>query len=46
MSREYLEGVHWQSAPFKAFQAGCREAGIEWLEKGAAKYLEADVGFA
>jgi hypothetical protein len=37
--------VHWKSAPFHAFRAALQEAGIEWVSKSVAKYVEADVGF-
>ncbi|WIA19093.1 hypothetical protein OEZ85_003742 [Tetradesmus obliquus] len=43
--KEYVEQVHWQSGPFKAFQEACKEAGIEWVEKSVVTYVEADVGF-
>jgi hypothetical protein len=38
--------VHWQSEAFKAFQRGCQEAGLQWVEKDVSKYHEQDVGFA
>ena len=44
-SKEYLETVHWQSEPFKAFGAKNRETGIEWVEKSVVKYHETDLGF-
>jgi quinol monooxygenase YgiN len=46
VSKEYLETVHWQSEPFKAFGAKNKETGIEWIEKSVVKYHETDLGFA
>jgi hypothetical protein len=43
--KAYVEQVHWQSGPFKAFQEACKEAGIEWIEKSVVTYEEADIGF-
>ena len=46
-NRAFLEAVHWQSAPFKAFQAGTRAEGdgLKFLRKEKFEYTEADVGF-
>eukprot|EP00882_Tetradesmus_deserticola_P006514 GHRQ01006854.1.p1 GENE.GHRQ01006854.1~~GHRQ01006854.1.p1 ORF type:complete len:150 (+),score=26.60 GHRQ01006854.1:60-509(+) len=44
-NKEYVEQVHWQSGPFKAFQQACKDAEIEWIEKSVVTYEEADVGF-
>ena len=46
ISKEYLETVHWQSEPFKAFGAKNKDTGIEWIEKSVVKYHETDLGFA
>jgi quinol monooxygenase YgiN len=46
VSKEYLETVHWQSEPFKAFGAKNKDSGIEWIEKSVVKYFETDLGFS
>eukprot|EP00197_Chlamydomonas_leiostraca_P014466 CAMPEP_0202861862 /NCGR_PEP_ID=MMETSP1391-20130828/3110_1 /ASSEMBLY_ACC=CAM_ASM_000867 /TAXON_ID=1034604 /ORGANISM="Chlamydomonas leiostraca, Strain SAG 11-49" /LENGTH=146 /DNA_ID=CAMNT_0049541303 /DNA_START=74 /DNA_END=515 /DNA_ORIENTATION=- len=43
VSKEYLEGVHWQSEPFKKFGAACRELDL-WEGKTVAKYWEEGPG--
>lgn len=45
ISKEYLETVHWQAEPFKAFKVACEKAGIEWVSKQVTKYHEVDVGY-
>ncbi|KAF8064515.1 rplQ [Scenedesmus sp. PABB004] len=44
-SKDYLESVHWQSEPFKAFQASLGPAGVEFVEKSVSTFVEVDVGF-
>ncbi|GAX79743.1 hypothetical protein CEUSTIGMA_g7184.t1 [Chlamydomonas eustigma] len=45
ISKEYLENVHWQSAPFKQFGAKNAADGIHWELKQVIKYYETEVGF-
>lgn len=45
INKQYVEQVHWQSEPFKTFQRGCEEAGIQWLERNVTTYEEQDIGF-
>eukprot|EP00798_Chlamydomonas_sp_ICE-L_P002394 gene2394-8702_t len=45
ISKEYVETVHWQSEPFKAFGAATRALGDIWETKAVVKYDETPVGF-
>lgn len=45
VSKDYLENVHWQSAPFKQFREDLAAAGVEWESKVVTKYWETGPGY-
>jgi hypothetical protein len=45
-SKEYVDNVHWQSQPFKDFQAAVAALKLEWVSPlSATTYTERGIGF-